>query len=50
MKIGGIIGDITIKGVDEKSFYYLKLGEVIDVGKQTLFGLGDYEITPLGEG
>ncbi len=49
MKLGGIIGDITIKGVDEKSFYYLKLAEVIGVGKQTVFGLGDFEITPLGE-
>jgi hypothetical protein len=49
MKLGGIIGDITIKGVDAKSFYYLKLGEVIGAGKQTVFGLGDYEITPLGE-
>ena len=49
MKLGGIIGNLTIKGLDEKSFYYLKLGEVIGAGKQTVFGLGDYEITPLGD-
>jgi CRISPR/Cas system endoribonuclease Cas6 (RAMP superfamily) len=49
MKLGGIVGEITLRGVDEQSFYYLKLGEIIGAGKQTVFGLGDYEIKPLGE-
>ena len=44
MKLGGITGEIVYKNVDENSYKLLKLGEVIGVGKQVTFGLGDIEI------
>lgn len=40
MNMGGIVGTMSIKNLDEKSFALLKLGELIGVGKQTVFGLG----------
>ncbi len=44
LKIGGLVGEIKIKNVDEKSYNLLKLGEIIGVGKQTVFGLGKIEV------
>ena len=44
MHLGGISGEIIYKNVDEKSYKLLKLGELIGVGKQVTFGLGDIEI------
>ena len=44
MKIDGMIGKIEVQGIDEKSYRYLKLGEIIGVGKLTTFGLGKIKI------
>lgn len=44
MKIGGLLGEMIVKGVDEESYRLLKLGELIGVGKQTVFGLGKIKI------
>ena len=44
MKLGGIMGEIIYNDVDENSYKLLKLGEIIGVGKQVTFGLGDIEI------
>jgi len=44
MKLGGIVGEIIYKNVDENSFRLLKLGEIIGVGKQVTFGLGDIRV------
>ena len=44
MNLGGVMGEIIYKNVDEKSYKLLKLGEIIGVGKQVTFGLGDIEI------
>ena len=44
MNLGGIIGEIIYKNVDENSYKLLKLGEVIGVGKQVTFGLGDIKV------
>jgi CRISPR-associated endoribonuclease Cas6 len=38
--IGGIMGEIGYSGVDEESRQLLRLGELIGVGKQAVFGLG----------
>jgi leucine dehydrogenase len=35
---------LTISDIDEESFNLLKLGEIIGVGKQTVFGLGKISI------
>ncbi len=40
LKIGGLLGEITIEGLDGESYRLLKLGELIGAGKQTVFGLG----------
>ena len=47
MKLTGLIGKVVIKGLDKKSYCYLKLGEIIGIGKQTVFGFGDYNIKKL---
>ncbi|MFK5975262.1 MAG: CRISPR system precrRNA processing endoribonuclease RAMP protein Cas6 [Sulfurovum sp.] len=44
MNMDGIIGEIAIMGIDERSYRLLKLGEVIGVGKQTVMGLGKISI------
>ncbi len=40
LKIGGMLGEMTFTEVDAESYKLLKLGELIGVGKQTVFGLG----------
>ena len=44
MNMGGLKGEIEIKGLDKQSYVYLKIGEIIGAGKQTVFGLGSYEL------
>lgn len=44
LKIGGLVGEIEIKDIDEKIYRLLKLGEIIGVGKQTVFGLGKIRV------
>jgi CRISPR/Cas system endoribonuclease Cas6 (RAMP superfamily) len=47
MNLGGIMGEIEIKNIDEKSYHVLKLGELLACGKSTVFGLGKIEICPI---
>ncbi len=49
MKLGGLVGEIVVKGLDKQSWFYLKAGEVLGAGKQTVFGLGTYTLIPLKE-
>lgn len=44
MKFGGVVGDITYQGDLEQFLPFIKLGELIHVGKGTVFGLGKYTI------
>ncbi|NWG01723.1 MAG: CRISPR system precrRNA processing endoribonuclease RAMP protein Cas6 [Syntrophaceae bacterium] len=44
MRMGGFIGSITFEGNFEPFFPFLLLGEYINVGKGTSFGLGKYKI------
>lgn len=44
MSMDGIIGEIAIMGIDERSYRLLKLGEIIGVGKQTVMGLGNIRV------
>ena len=44
MQLGGVMGEMWISNLDEESFKLLKLGELIGVGKQTVFGLGKISI------
>ncbi len=47
LQIGGIVGEIEYEEIDEKSVMLLKLGEVLGVGKQTVFGMGKVEVKSL---
>ena len=40
----GVLGEIAVLGIDQKSYELLKLGEIIGVGKQTTFGMGKIKI------
>ncbi len=47
LQIGGIVGEIEYDKIDEKSVILLKLGEIIGVGKQTVFGMGKIAVKNL---
>ncbi|MCK9330762.1 MAG: CRISPR system precrRNA processing endoribonuclease RAMP protein Cas6 [Candidatus Cloacimonetes bacterium] len=47
MSIGGLIGDIIFKDINQQLYYLLKLGEVLHIGKQSSFGNGKYILMPL---
>ncbi|MFK5937690.1 MAG: CRISPR system precrRNA processing endoribonuclease RAMP protein Cas6 [Sulfurimonas sp.] len=44
MNLGGIMGKIEIIGLNKECYEVLKVGELIGVGKQTVFGLGKIEV------
>jgi len=44
MNLGGLVGDIKIKNLNKESYEVLKVGELLGVGKQTVFGLGKIQI------
>ena len=47
MNMDGIMGEIAIIGIDKESYRLLKIGEIIGVGKQCVFGLGKIEIVDI---
>jgi len=40
----GVLGEMAVVGLDQRSFMLLKIGEVIGVGKQVTFGMGKIKI------
>lgn len=46
MSMGGIMGQIKIKNLNKECYEVIKVGELIGVGKQTVFGLGKLKVTP----
>ncbi len=44
MYLGGLMGEFVLKNVNRDIYNLLKLGEVIGVGKSTVFGLGKIKI------
>lgn len=44
MNMGGLMGEIEIRGLSKECYQILKVGELIGVGKQTVFGLGKIKI------
>ena len=44
MQIGGLMGNMEIRGLSKECYEVLKLGEIIGVGKQCVFGLGKIQI------
>jgi len=49
MSLGGIMGKIELRNLDEQSFKLLNLGELIALGKQSVFGLGNIKIRNIDE-
>ena len=44
MNFGGLMGIIEFEFIDEESFKLLKIGEVVGVGKQVTFRMGEIEV------
>jgi CRISPR-associated endoribonuclease Cas6 len=44
MKLGGLVGTLSLSGDVEPFIPYLRLGEWLHVGKNTTFGLGQYQL------
>ncbi|WP_457608166.1 CRISPR system precrRNA processing endoribonuclease RAMP protein Cas6 [Nitratifractor sp.] len=44
LKIGGLLGELRIEGLEPQEYRLLRLGELVGVGKQTVFGLGKIEV------
>jgi len=44
MVMDGVIGEMAVLGLDRKSYELLKIGEIIGVGKQTVFGMGKIKV------
>jgi CRISPR/Cas system endoribonuclease Cas6 (RAMP superfamily) len=44
LQVGGMIGEMIVEGIDDRSYGLLKLGEIIGAGKQTVFGLGKIQV------
>nr|WP_255531416.1 CRISPR system precrRNA processing endoribonuclease RAMP protein Cas6 [Nitratiruptor sp. YY09-18] len=47
MKVGGIVGEIVVDGLDKQTYELLKYGEIVGVGKLGSFGLGKIEVEDL---
>jgi CRISPR/Cas system endoribonuclease Cas6 (RAMP superfamily) len=47
MNLGGLMGEITIEGLNKESYEVLKVGELLGAGKSTVFGLGKIEVEVL---
>jgi CRISPR-associated endoribonuclease Cas6 len=48
MHLGGLMGEMVISNVNKEVYDLLKIGEVIGVGKSTVFGLGKIKVENLG--
>ncbi len=44
MNLGGLIGEISIRNLSKECYDVLKVGELIALGKSTVFGLGKIEV------
>ncbi len=47
MRIGGLLGEMELQGVNEDVYRLLKAGEIVGVGKLGTFGLGKIEVEDL---
>ncbi len=44
MFFGGLVGSVDIFGLTSETYQLLRLGEILQVGKQTSFGMGKYHL------
>ena len=48
MHLGGLMGEMVIANLNQEVYNLLKIGEVIGVGKSTVFGLGKIKVEDVG--
>lgn len=46
MKMGGLIGQIQLEGLTHHDQQHLQIGQWLHIGKETVFGLGQYQHSP----
>ncbi|MFW5990236.1 MAG: CRISPR system precrRNA processing endoribonuclease RAMP protein Cas6 [Campylobacterales bacterium] len=44
MQFGGLVGQVDVSRLDARSYRLLKLGEIVGIGKSTMFGLGRIKV------
>jgi CRISPR-associated endoribonuclease Cas6 len=47
--LDGVLGEMVVLGLDEKSLELLQIGKILGIGKQTTFGFGGIEISEIKE-
>jgi len=48
MRIGGVVGEMVLEGVDERAYRLFRVAEILGVGKLGTFGLGKIKVEDLG--
>ena len=44
MRFDGLMGNFIVRNLSEENYKMLKIAELLNVGKQTVFGLGKIEV------
>jgi len=47
LRVGGMMGEITLEGLDDASYQILQKAQILGMGKQTVFGLGKVKVDTL---
>ena len=47
MPLGGLVGSIKLQAVSDELWQLIYIGQWMHVGKNTVFGLGHYQVTPI---
>jgi len=49
MNMGGLMGELIVESISKESYRLLKIGEIIGVGKNCVFGLGKIKVEVMDE-
>jgi len=49
MNMGGLMGELIVENISKESYRLLKIGEIIGVGKNCVFGLGKIKVEAIDE-
>lgn len=48
MEFGGVMGDMIVSNIDKKSYELLKFAQLVGMGKNRVFGLGNIKVEDIG--